>query len=147
MTHHLIGVVEIAELLSVSRQRADQLTQTKDFPAPQAELANGRIWLREDFQRWAKNDGRVTRSQTNREELDQLELVGTRLAGASFRAAYINARRASLGHGRRAGEVAPTRQAAFEVAVAAALSADPGFRAEAPPGWFHVILNTGDRHP
>lgn len=30
----LIGVAEIAERLGVSRQRADQLTRTKDFPAP-----------------------------------------------------------------------------------------------------------------
>jgi hypothetical protein len=81
-------------------------------------------------------DGRVTRSQTNREELDQLELVGTRLARASFRSAYNNARRAALGRGRRAGKVAPTRQAAFDVALAAALRADPSFHADVPAGWF-----------
>ena len=42
MTHHLVGVTEIAGLLQVSRQRADQLSRTKGFPDPEVELSGGR---------------------------------------------------------------------------------------------------------
>lgn len=54
--HHLIGVQEIAAMLGVSRQRADQLSRQKGFPEPTAVLANGRqrVWHTEDVQRWAE---------------------------------------------------------------------------------------------
>lgn len=96
MTHHLIGLIEVAELLSVSRQRADQITQSLGFPAPQADLANGRIWLREEVERWARTDGRAIRSMTNREELDELSMKGTKPAPGAFRSTYVMARRAAL---------------------------------------------------
>lgn len=55
MTHHLVGVAEIAELLGVSRQRVDEITRTHaDFPVPEAELRSGRIWKRADVEKWAK---------------------------------------------------------------------------------------------
>lgn len=50
--HHLVGVTEIAQMLGVSRQRADQLSRTEAFPAPQAELAAGRVWSREAVETW-----------------------------------------------------------------------------------------------
>lgn len=51
----LMGVQEIAALLGVSRQRADQLSRQKGFPEPVAVLSNGRqrIWQAEDVQAWA----------------------------------------------------------------------------------------------
>lgn len=55
MTHHLVGVAEIAELLGVSRQRVDRITKTfDDFPEPEAELSAGRVWSRHDIDVWIK---------------------------------------------------------------------------------------------
>lgn len=48
----LVGVTEIATLLGVSRQRADQVTRIKGFPKPVSELASGRIWRKRDVERW-----------------------------------------------------------------------------------------------
>jgi len=49
----LMGVHEIAELMRVSRQRADKIIAThKDFPAPVAKLKGGRIWRSRDVTRW-----------------------------------------------------------------------------------------------
>jgi len=47
VTHHLVGITEIAAMLRVSPQRADQLSRAyADFPKPEAELSAGRIWQR-----------------------------------------------------------------------------------------------------
>lgn len=52
----LVGVTEIAVLLGVSKQRADQVTRIKGFPKPVSELASGRIWRKAAVERWiAKN--------------------------------------------------------------------------------------------
>jgi FtsZ-interacting cell division protein YlmF len=49
----LVGVAEIAQVVGVSRQRVNELVRSDpDFPTPQAELAAGRIWAREDIERW-----------------------------------------------------------------------------------------------
>jgi predicted DNA-binding transcriptional regulator AlpA len=62
MTHHLVGVAEIAELLGISRQRVNAIVKThEDFPRPEVELAAGRIWKREDVERWARKTGRIKR--------------------------------------------------------------------------------------
>lgn len=50
---HLVGAQEIATLLGVSRQRVTQLAGHKDFPAPVATLAMGKVWDRQDVERWA----------------------------------------------------------------------------------------------
>lgn len=55
----LVGVTEIAELLGVSRQRADQLSHSPGFPEPIAELASGRIWLQAQVEKWAREAGRL----------------------------------------------------------------------------------------
>jgi prophage regulatory protein len=56
----LAGVAEIAELLGVSRQRVDQLVREHDdFPRPIAELAAGRIWIRQEIVDWAERKGRL----------------------------------------------------------------------------------------
>lgn len=59
--HHLVALSEIQRMLGVSRQRVDQLTRRADFPAPTAVLDVGRVWLREDVERWARERGRTIR--------------------------------------------------------------------------------------
>jgi len=58
LVHHLVGVQEIAVMLGVSRQRVGQLAARDDFPAPEADLATGRIWSREKVVAWATATGR-----------------------------------------------------------------------------------------
>jgi hypothetical protein len=55
----LVGTKEIGDMLGVSRQRAQQLAQRADFPEPQSRISTGPIWLREDIERWAREDGRL----------------------------------------------------------------------------------------
>jgi predicted DNA-binding transcriptional regulator AlpA len=57
--HHLVGIREIAEMLGVSPQRVDQLSNTARFPKPEAELKSGRIWKRAAVEKWAKATGRT----------------------------------------------------------------------------------------
>ncbi len=59
VTHHLVGLTEIAQLLRVSRQRAHQLTTAAAFPPLVVELASGKVWHREDVERWARRTGRL----------------------------------------------------------------------------------------
>lgn len=59
MTHHLMGLTEIATLLGVSRQRAGQLAAAEGFPVPAARLAAGPVWERVDVEAWAKTAGRM----------------------------------------------------------------------------------------
>jgi predicted DNA-binding transcriptional regulator AlpA len=53
MTSPGIRLVEIAELLGVTKQRA-QIAEEKGFPAPVAEDGHGRVWSRYEVQAWAK---------------------------------------------------------------------------------------------
>ncbi len=56
MTHHLVGAAEIASILGVSRQRVSQIAAfDEDFPAPEVELASGRVWRREAIEEWARS--------------------------------------------------------------------------------------------
>ncbi|MEU4564717.1 DNA-binding protein [Actinoplanes sp. NPDC023936] len=48
MGTHEIGV----RLGGVSRQRVYQLTNRPNFPAPIADLAQGRVWLAADVESW-----------------------------------------------------------------------------------------------
>jgi hypothetical protein len=60
VTHHLVGVAEIAEMLGVTRQRVDAIVRThEDFPPAEAELSAGRIWSREAVEQWAVETGRL----------------------------------------------------------------------------------------
>ncbi len=53
MTHHLVGMAEIAEMLGVTRQRVDKIQRTyDDFPEPEVHLTAGRIWSREAVEAW-----------------------------------------------------------------------------------------------
>ena len=55
----LAGRTELAEMLGVSRQRARQLTERPDFPAPIAVLRRRPIWRVEDLEKWAARVGRT----------------------------------------------------------------------------------------
>jgi predicted DNA-binding transcriptional regulator AlpA len=49
----LMGAHEIRVALGgVSRQRVYQITARSDFPAPVADLQQGRVWLAEDVETW-----------------------------------------------------------------------------------------------
>jgi predicted DNA-binding transcriptional regulator AlpA len=48
----LAGAHEVRELLGVSRQRVYQLAARSDFPKPVATLAQGKLWLLGDIERW-----------------------------------------------------------------------------------------------
>ena len=50
-----VRLVEIAELLGVTKQRAHQIAEEKGFPAPLAEDARGRLWDRRDVSAWARD--------------------------------------------------------------------------------------------
>jgi predicted DNA-binding transcriptional regulator AlpA len=50
----LLRVIEIAEILGVSKQRADQLRREPHFPAPVARLAWGDLWATADVRQWAR---------------------------------------------------------------------------------------------
>jgi predicted DNA-binding transcriptional regulator AlpA len=54
----LAGLHEVAEMLGVSRQRADQLVRQSGFPKPVAELKGGRIWRVSDIEKWMERHGR-----------------------------------------------------------------------------------------
>jgi predicted DNA-binding transcriptional regulator AlpA len=55
----LMGTSEIAKLLGVSRQRANQLAQREGFPEPIARLAAGPIWEAGAVEQWARDAGRI----------------------------------------------------------------------------------------
>jgi prophage regulatory protein len=53
MSGHLMGTAEIQQRLGgVSRQRVYQLTQRPDWPAPYDCLIQGRVWKRDDVEKW-----------------------------------------------------------------------------------------------
>ena len=49
-----VRLIEIAELLDASKQRAHQIADESGFPAPVAEDARGRLWGRREVAAWAK---------------------------------------------------------------------------------------------
>ena len=54
MAEVTVRLVEIAELLGVSKQRVHQIADEKGFPAPVAEDARVRLWDRREVTAWAK---------------------------------------------------------------------------------------------
>ena len=57
------GTTEIADLLGVSRQRADTLTRSKGFPEPIGQLAGRRkLWDLAAVRKWAKRPGEQPKS-------------------------------------------------------------------------------------
>lgn len=61
----LIGVAELADLLTVSRQRASELARSREFPKPWVLLKAGPVWRRSSVARfvgrWARQPGRPRR--------------------------------------------------------------------------------------
>jgi predicted DNA-binding transcriptional regulator AlpA len=55
---HLLGAVEGARLLGVSRQRFYQLQKKPGFPAPAAGLARGALWRRADIEAFGASRSR-----------------------------------------------------------------------------------------
>lgn len=55
----LVGITEIAGVLGVSRQRAGQLAEHLDFPAPVVHPASGRLYTRESVQAFAARHPRI----------------------------------------------------------------------------------------
>jgi prophage regulatory protein len=52
----LMGAHEVrVRLGDVSRQRAYQITSRADFPAPVADLVQGKIWAVDDVEAWIKD--------------------------------------------------------------------------------------------
>ncbi len=58
MTHHLVGLAEVAAILGVGKARVNQLEVTKGFPEPVVRLAAGPVWEREAIEEWATATGR-----------------------------------------------------------------------------------------
>src|SRR5487761_1144931 len=130
MALRLVGVREIAKLLSVSRQRADQLVRTKGFPDPVAELASGRVWPRSSVVHWAKQDGRSVPWAKVELELEQLPQGPPGSAANIYRDVRTITRLQGLG--RHPREVPPTREFAHAHSLAAAREIDPSFDVAMP---------------
>lgn len=60
MTHHLLGVHEIAALLRVKRQRVHQLAKEGRLPTPAVVLKGGQIWNRADIDEWRRQERGVS---------------------------------------------------------------------------------------
>ena len=48
----LVGIKEVAQMLGVSRTRADQLSRRPNFPEPKVRHARVRLWEKADVQAW-----------------------------------------------------------------------------------------------
>jgi hypothetical protein len=63
----LVGVAEVAKMLTVSRQRVSVLKDEPWFPRPIARLASGPVWSAEGIRKfskdWRRRPGRPTRGQ------------------------------------------------------------------------------------
>ena len=141
MTRRLVGVREISKLLGTSRQRADQLARTKEFPEPVTEVASGRLWARSEVVRWGASMGRSMPWATVELELEQLPRGGPGSAVNIYRMAWEAARMKALA---REPKGAPaTRQGAHAIALAAAREVDPGVDVQMPAdvdyGWHHIV--------
>lgn len=130
MSTRLVGTREIAKLLSLSRQRADQLVRTKGFPEPTVELASGRAWARSSVVRWAKANGRSVPWATVELELEQLPSGPPGSAINTYRAIWQMTR--TKGLGRNPESVPTTREYAHSRALTAARETDPTFDIHMP---------------
>ena len=54
----VVAAAEIGRMLGIKRARVFQLVAGPGFPAPVARLSMGKVWLREDVARWARDCGR-----------------------------------------------------------------------------------------
>ncbi len=67
----LVGAVEVADMLGVSRARVHQLAERPDFPRPQLTLAAGKLWDRGEIEAFAstrsRKRGRPRKSQDGKQ--------------------------------------------------------------------------------
>lgn len=63
IARYLAGTHEIASVLGVSRQRAQQIAARKVFPRPYDVLHMGKVWKRKAVEQRARDHGR---DETNR---------------------------------------------------------------------------------
>jgi predicted DNA-binding transcriptional regulator AlpA len=54
----LVGIKEVADMLGVSRTRADQLSRRPGFPEPIVKHARVRLWEDKDIQDWMQANRR-----------------------------------------------------------------------------------------
>jgi predicted DNA-binding transcriptional regulator AlpA len=54
----IVGVLELVDLLGVTRQRVWQLIKRADFPEPCYRMKAGDFWLLADIEAWATATGR-----------------------------------------------------------------------------------------
>ena len=54
MATRTVRIIEIAELLGVSHQRASKIVDGRGFPKPLAREGQSRLWDRGDVVAWAK---------------------------------------------------------------------------------------------
>ena len=55
-----MGIKEVADMLGVSRTRADQLSRRPNFPEPKVRHARVRLWEENDVQAWIEANRRST---------------------------------------------------------------------------------------
>jgi predicted DNA-binding transcriptional regulator AlpA len=130
MTPRLVGVREISKLLSLSRQRADQLVRTKGFPDPVRELASGRIWERAAVVSWAREAGRSIPWATVELELEQLPTGAPMSPANMYRDVWEITRMRALG--RQPRGVSDSLEYAHELALTAAREVDSLFDRPVP---------------
>ena len=51
---NLVGLSDISRLLDVTMRTTQKYVERDDFPEPFGRIAAGRVWLRADVERWAK---------------------------------------------------------------------------------------------
>jgi predicted DNA-binding transcriptional regulator AlpA len=51
-TRVIVGTAEIAEMLSLTRQRVGEMAREGDLPKPLGVVQAGAIWRRTDIERW-----------------------------------------------------------------------------------------------
>jgi hypothetical protein len=59
----LVQMSDISYMLSLTRQRANELALRRDFPEPVASINRGRtrLWRRADIRKWARGSGRTVK--------------------------------------------------------------------------------------
>ena len=55
-----VGSDAIAELLQISRERVDRLTERPDFPRHVCHLSVGKLWRTDEVEAWAEKARRKT---------------------------------------------------------------------------------------
>jgi hypothetical protein len=64
----LLGLIDIARLLDVTVRTAQNYVARDDFPEPIGRIAAGRVWLKADVERWAKETLPLPTGRPRKEE-------------------------------------------------------------------------------